>query len=102
MLLAPVIVHQGQRVKALAFVVTCMITLRLQVGIVKSTGFDKGFTGFLDWDLMVRGFAVYGFFTALYLILSYLSPFTRGPIYLAASLTVFFMAFTVSSIVLII
>lgn len=98
----PLIVHKGQRIKALAFMILCMVVLRLQVGIVESTGFIKGFTGFLDWELMTRGFVVYGIFNLIYLLLSYFSPYTRGPIYLAASLSIFFMAFTVSSVVLII
>lgn len=102
LLLAPVVVHKGQRWKALAFVVLCMTVLRLQVGIVDSFGFDKGITGWLGWPAMDRGFAVYGIFTALYLVLSWFSPMTRGAIYLAASLSIFFMAFAVSSIVLII
>lgn len=101
-LIAPLIVHKGQRLKAIAFMLLCMIVLRLQVEIVESTGYDLGFTGLLDWPLMVRGYVIYGFFASLYLLLSFLSPFTRGAIYLAASLTIFFMAFTVSSIVLII
>ena len=100
--LAPLLVHKGQRFKAVAFMIICMVTLRLQVGIVESTGFKNGFTGLIDWSLMTRGFIVYGIFSAFYLLLSYFSPYTRGPIYLAASLTIFFMAFTVSSLVLII
>ncbi len=99
--LAPLLVHKGQRLKAVAFMLLCMITLRLQVEIIQSTGFQNGFTGLIDWSLMTRGFIVYGFFSALYLLLSYFSPYTRGPIYLAASLSIFFMAFTVSFIVLI-
>lgn len=100
--LAPLLVHKGQRLKAMAFMIICMVTLRLQVEIIQSTGFKNGFTGLIDLGLMARGFIVYGIFSGLYLLLSYLSPYTRGPIYLAASLTIFFMAFTVSSIVLII
>ncbi|MDD3019775.1 MAG: hypothetical protein PHX61_02190 [Alphaproteobacteria bacterium] len=102
LLLTPLIVHKKQLWKALAFMILCMLVLRLQVEIVQSTGYSTGFTGLLDWPLMYRGFGVYGFFCALYLLLSYFSPYTRGAIYLAASLSIFFMAFTVSSIVLII
>jgi hypothetical protein len=99
--LALCIVHKGQRLKAIGFMLLCMVVLRLQIEIVESTGFAKGVTGLIDWPLIVRGYVVYGLFFALYLLLSYLSPFTRGAIYLAASLSIFFVAFTVSSIVLI-
>ena len=51
---------------------------------------------------MYRGYVVYGIFNFLYLLLSHYSPYTKGIIYLAASLSIFFMAFTVSCVVLII
>ncbi len=99
--LAFAIVHKGQRWKASAFVILCMTVMRLQIEIVEEMGYSKGVTGLFDWPLIVRGYVVYGLFIALYLLLSCLSPLTRGAIYLAASLTIFFMAFTVSSVVLI-
>lgn len=99
--LAALVVHKGQKWKACAFIILCMIVLRLQIEIAESMGFAKGVTGLVDWPLIVRGYVIYGFFFFLYLLLSWLSPYTRGAIYLAASLTIFFMAFTVSSIVLI-
>jgi hypothetical protein len=98
----PFAVHKGQRLKALAFVLLCMVVMRLQIEIVHSFGFDKGFTGLMTSSLYHRGLVVYGIFTSLYLLLSWLSPGTRGAIYLAASLSIFFMAFTVSSILMII
>lgn len=95
------IVHKGQKLKGCAFIILCICVLRLQIQIVEQMGFATGITGLIDWPLIIRGYVIYGFFFALYLLLSYLSPFTRGAIYLAASLSIFFMAFTVSSIVLI-
>ena len=99
---AALAVHNGQRLKAVAFVVLCMMVMRLQIEIVESTGFRKGFTGLMDASLYHRGLIVYGVFITIYLLLSYFSPYTRGVIYLAASISIFFMAFLVSSIVLII
>lgn len=99
--LALLIVHKGQKIKACAFIIVCMIVMRLQIQTFQMMGLSKGVTGFFDWPLMHRGYAVYGAFILLFLILSYFSPYTRGPIYLAASLSIFFMAFTVSSIVLV-
>ena len=99
--IALILVHKGQRLKACAFVIICMMVMRLQIQIFDQMGFAKGITGLIDWPLIIRGYAVYGVFISLFIILSYFSPFTRGAIYLAASLSIFFMAFTVSSIVLI-
>jgi hypothetical protein len=100
--IAMILVHKGQRLKACAFLAVCMAVMRLQIQIFEDFGLVKGVTGFFDWPLLWRGYAVYGFFSALYIILSYFSPYTKGAIYLAASLSIFFMAFTVSSIVFII
>lgn len=99
--LAWMIVHRSQRLKATGFILLCMAVLRLQIDIAHSFGASKGLTGFFDWPLILRGYATYGFFIFLFLVLSYFSPRTRGAVYLAASLTIFFMAFAVSSIVLI-
>lgn len=95
------IVHKGQKIKACAFMIVCMVVMRLQIQSFEMMGLTKGVTGFFDWPLIYRGYAVYGFFVFLFLILSYFSPRTRGPVYLAASFTIFFMAFAVSSIVMI-
>jgi hypothetical protein len=102
LVLAILIVHKGQRLKACAFITICMIVMRLQIQTFQMIGLSKGVTGLIDWPLMMRGYVVYGVFIFLFLILSYFSPYTRGAIYMAASLSIFFMAFTVSSIVLVI
>ena len=99
---AAVAVHKGQRLKAMAFVILCMSVMRLQIGIIQSTGFDKGFSGFWDASLYHRGLVTYGVFIMLFLVLSYYSPYTKGVIYLAASISIFFMAFTVSSLIMLI
>jgi hypothetical protein len=99
--LALLIVHKGQKFKACAFIAVCMLVMRLQIQTFEMMGLSKGVTGLVDWPLIFRGYSVYGAFIGLFLILSYFSPLTRGPIYLAASLSIFFMAFAVSSIVLV-
>ena len=99
---AALAVHAGQRLKAVAFVILCMLVMRLQIEIVESTGFRKGFTGLVEMSLYHRGLITYGIFITIYLLLSYFSPYTKGVIYLAASISIFFMAFLVSSLVLII
>jgi hypothetical protein len=100
--IAALAVNQGQRLKAMAFVGLCMIVMRLQIEIVNSTGFKTGFTGLWNASLYHRGLITYSIFIMIYLLLSYLSPYTKGVIYLAASITIFFMAFVVSSFVMLV
>lgn len=99
---AGLVVHKGQRIKAMAFVILCMMVMRLQIQIIQSFGFAKGFTGLWEASLYHRGLVTYSVFILIYLLLSYFSPYTRGVIYLAASISIFFMAFLVSSFVLVI
>lgn len=94
-------VHKGQKLKALFFVAICVASLRLQMEIMASTGYNYGFTGWFQMSSFNRGLIVYSIFIAGYLLLSYLSPYTKGPIYLAASLSIFFMAFVASSFMMI-
>ncbi len=96
------IVHKGQRLKSVFFVITCVACLRLQIGIMASTGYNFGFTGWFEMSSFRRGMIVYAIFIAIFLLLSHLSPYTKGPIYLAACLSIFFMAFIISSLLMIV
>lgn len=99
---AMIIVHKGQHLKALLFIIVLSVVLRLQVEVMQSMGFTRGFTGFIEWGIERRGLITHSIFIALFLLLSYLSPNTKGPIYLAASLSLFFMSFFLSSLFMIV
>jgi hypothetical protein len=94
------IVHKKQRVKAVLFVIACMLSLRLQAEMIELTGFDTGFTGLFEGNVFRRGMLFYSICIAGYLLLSYYSPRTKGVIYMAASLSIFFMAFVGSMILM--
>jgi len=94
-------VHKQHRVKAVAFVLTCMLTMRTQVELMESFGFDDGFLPVMDTSLFSRGLIVYSIVTALYLVLAHYSPGTSRIVFFAASLTIYVFAFCVSMIVMI-
>ena len=87
------IVHKKQRIKAVLFILVCMLSLRLQAEMIEMTGFNTGFTGLFDSSVFKRGQIFYSICIGIYLILSYYSPRTSGVIYMAASLSIYFMAF---------
>lgn len=95
------IVHKGQRLYSVGFVLACVLTLRLQVEIMDSIEMSKGFLPLLDYDAYDRGLIVYTFFYVLYLVLAYTSPRTQSYVYMAGTISLYFMAFAVSSIVMI-
>lgn len=94
--IAALAAHKSQKIKAVLFVLACMFALRLQADIFARSGYPTGFISLMESYVLYRGMIIYSVFIALYLILSYYSPYTRGVIYMAASLSIFFMAFFVS------
>lgn len=93
-------VHKQHRVKAMIFIITCVLTLRTQIELVESTGYDKGFLPFFDAPLYTRGLVVYSIIIALFLILAHYSPRTRKMVFFAASITIYIVAFCVSMFVM--
>lgn len=97
---AMVTVHKGQRVLTMAFMLACIFSLRAQVELMQSFGKPGGFTGLLDIGVYERGLITYGIVFALFLILAYFSPNTKGVIFLAATLTVYILSFCLSMLVM--
>lgn len=83
------------------FVLACVLALRLQIELMVEIDYPTGFFPFLDYPLLQRGFIIYGGFTAVFLGLSYLSKEKDHYIYIAAAITVFTIAFCVSSFVMV-
>lgn len=94
------VVDKTQRWKATGFVLGCILALRLQNELLEEFHLSSGLLPFLDSPVFTRGIIVYGVFILLYLWLSkyykHFDPF----IFLAASLTLFGIAFCVSSVVM--
>lgn len=99
---AMLLVHTGQRLKAGFFVITCMIGLRLQVEIMTEAGFQQGITKWISLTAFDRGLIIYSLFICLFIVLAIYSPQTRGPIFLAACLSLFFMALLSSTVFMLI
>lgn len=93
------LVQPAQRLRTLLFIALSMVGMRLQVEVAMASGFT-GWLGWLSIAPFQRGLAVYSFFIGLFLILTIFSPQTRGPIFMAASLSIFFMAFFVTSVIM--
>lgn len=98
---ALLMVHPGQRVKTVFFILACILTLRLQLELMSSFGYPDGFLGWVGLGLYERGLILYGILFALFLILAHLSPNTRGVIFFAATLSLYFIGFFVSMIAMV-
>lgn len=93
-------VERQHRLYAVGFVLMCILGLRLQADLFHSIHRDGGITGWFSTSARARGTIVYAVFIMLFLILSHFSRGTRPIIYFAATLSVFIMAFVVSTLVM--
>ena len=94
-------IHRPHRALAAAFFLSCMLMMRLQAELMISIGYSAGLIGLWGMHVFLRGLIVYSIFYALYLLLAHYSRDTRKAVFLAASISVFFMALFVSSIVMV-
>ena len=97
-----VAVHKHHRAMAAGFFIGCMVMMRLQAELMYSTGFNAGFIGFLKMDVLHRAQITYSIFYVIYIALAIYSPGTKGPVFLAASISIFFAALFTSMIVMVI
>ncbi|MEZ5814613.1 MAG: hypothetical protein R3E13_07860 [Alphaproteobacteria bacterium] len=95
-------VHKQHRTWAAGFFIGCMIMMRLQAELMASTGFNSGFTGWWSMDAHSRGQITYSIFYVAYIALALYSPGTKGTIFMAASISIFFAALFTSMIVMVI
>ena len=98
--LAFVSVRKDQRFWVLGFFIGCMVMMRLQVELMDSTGFNNGFLGLLVYGAQARGVVVYSLFYVFFLVWALFSPYAKGTILMAASISVFFAALFTSMIVM--
>lgn len=99
--LALIAVHKGQRIKAIFFVLLCVFALRMQIELMNEIGYPLGIMPFLNYPLLERGFITYGAFIAIFLSLSHYSREKDHYVFIAAAITVFIVAFCVSSFILV-
>lgn len=95
------LVHKQHRWWTLGLVLGCFITLRLQTEIMHTINFPNGIMGFMTSKVHSRGQIVYSIFYILFLLMAHFSPNTRGAVFMAACLAIFFMAFVVSMFVMV-
>src|SRR5690348_15164589 len=93
-------VHENQRWKTIAFVMTCLISLRIQVELMEWTGYDKGFLPVFQSNVYPRGLIVYSIVIMGFLVLAHYSKKTDGFVFFAASLSIYIFAFCFSMILM--
>lgn len=100
------IVHKHQRIKVFAFILTCIMTLRLQVGIMESIDMDgrdgtAGLLTWMDYHVYHRGLIVYGIFISFFLAIARFSPRSKAAVMLAAMISIYMIAFCASMLLMV-
>lgn len=94
------VVRKRHRFMTVAFIATCILTLRTQAELIDSTGYATGFLNLMDSPVLPRGMVVYGIIIMLFLILAYYSPRTKNVIFFAAALSIYILAFCLSLLIM--
>lgn len=95
------VVHKHHRLMALAFIIICMMTMRLQIEIMTDIGRPTGILPWLDSGLFARGLVTYSLIYAVFLALAYFSKSTQAIIFFAAILSIYIFALCLSMIVMV-
>ena len=94
------VLKKHQKWKGVLFILACMLTLRLQVELMTEIGYENGILPFLESNVLYRGFVTYGVFIAGFLALGHVSKESNSFVYLAAGISVFTVAFVVSTLIM--
>jgi hypothetical protein len=88
------------RVKMIAFILTCIVTLRLQVEMIESTGNPTGFLSIMESSIFARGLIIYGIIIGLFVLLAHFSPGTRRVVFMLAAINIYFFTLCLTSVVM--
>lgn len=99
--LAFLAVRKDQRPAVMGFFAACMLMMRLQIELVESTGYLNGFLELLNMSASARAIAVYNAFYVIYLVLALFSPYSKGAVLMAASISFFFAALFTSMVIMV-
>lgn len=99
--LALLIMPKGQKIRTVCFILLCVFALRLQIELMNEIGYPRGFLQLLNYPLLERGMIAYGTFIAIFMCLLHYSREKDPYVFIAASITVFIVAFCISSFILV-
>ena len=95
------VVHKKHRWWAVGFVFSSMVIIRLIAELMIYIGYPSGIMGLMTSNVHTRGLAVSSIYYILYFIMAHYSPKTKGVIFMAASLTIFFAIFVTATFVMV-
>lgn len=95
------LVHKDHRWMTMGLIVTCILTLRTQVELMKAIGFPTGLLPVLDGPIYDRGLIGYGAVIGIFLILAHFSQSTGRMIFFTATISIYIMAFCLNMLLMV-
>ena len=95
-----IVLPRIQWLEALTVIICSSIMLRLQIEVAEIYGKGVGWTGWLPYDPYHKGLVVYSVIIAIYFLLMLFLVKHKWKAHFLLSLSVFFNAFIISSIVM--
>lgn len=95
-----IVLPRIQWLEALIVIICSSIMLRLQIEVVETYGRVQGWTGWLPYDAYHKGLVTYSVIIAIYILLMLFLVKNKWKAHFLLSLSIFFNAFIISSIVM--
>lgn len=86
------LVHKGQRLLALGFMGANIVMMRLLVELMVTIDYPFGILPLLDYHIFYRGLVIYSVIYFLYVLIAMFSPRSEKVVFMAASISLFFLA----------
>jgi len=89
--------HARQRIIGVCFILAGMVMMRMQVELMEVINYPTGILNIWSGHVFDRGLITYTCFNLFYVLLAYISPGSFRSVFLAASISIFFMALFAST-----
>lgn len=101
LLIALIAAGKKQRLLSLIFIGACMAMMRMQIEMLVAMGYSFGMLKLLPYHIFWRGVASYSLVYVLYFIFIRVFPGSRGVLLLASMISLFFLAFLLSTFIMV-
>jgi len=94
-------VHKHHRWYGAGFAIGSIVLVHTLSEIMTSIGYPDGIIGYMSSNVHSRLLITSGLIYSLFLLIAHYSPGTKGVVFMAASLTFFFLTLVIGSIVMV-
>lgn len=94
------VVPKERRLMVAGLFLSCALMMRMQIELMEYTGYETGFMPLIKSHVQNRAIGVYNVFYLLYVGFALLTSGAKSVVFMAASISIFFMAMLTSMVVM--